>query len=126
MAEEFTPINKFEHELIRGMLYVEPPRKRPKKLVAAAILWNGRVWTGRRHAWIRDYILEDHPELLQEAGDWALNPDWTGFWTDDGRYVRRKPALRIARKAGQLPEGYDRGTLFSEFLWPAFDEETET
>jgi hypothetical protein len=46
-------------------------------------------------------------------------PDQQGFVTECGTWARRKPALRIAQKAGQLvrePTAPAHG-LFSEDVW---------
>lgn len=41
-----------------------------------------------------------------------------GFLLSDGRFCRRKPAKRIAKKAGQLlPRAMDLAELFSEDVW---------
>lgn len=39
-----------------------------------------------------------------------------GFMTDTGRFVSRDEAVEIAKKAGQLREGYSKTRLISEDL----------
>lgn len=92
------------------------PRER---IVAAAILdHEGKIWSveppGRHHN-----VIALMGEKYQEG---RLHDENTqGFLTSVGRFVRRKPALRIAAKAGQLPDGIKRTVpedqLFSEDLW---------
>lgn len=45
--------------------------------------------------------------------------DDQGFLDSSGRYLRRKPALRVAREAGQLRADREiiGGRLYSENLW---------
>jgi hypothetical protein len=41
-----------------------------------------------------------------------------GFITNKNEFVNRKTAMKIAKKAKQIPEKYmDRTELFSEFIW---------
>lgn len=57
-------------------------------------------------------------ELLPD--EFALvPPDSQGFLTDDGNFVRREPARRIALNSGQIndDETSNPRELFSEDLW---------
>lgn len=65
-----------------------------------------------------------HHHVLQMMFQLGIPQDHTveqGFLTDTGRFVRRKPAFRIAELAGQLIRppgyGYQGDELFSEDLW---------
>jgi len=63
---------------------------------AAIRLEDGRVFTGANH---REAFDAGHAE---EADRLMVNRAESGFVTECGRFVRRKPALRIAQAAGQL------------------------
>lgn len=76
------------------------------KIAAAAILERGRVWTGtRHHLIIRDIVEARGKEEGYVSGE-------QGFVTDDGRFVEREEAAKIAFEAGQIPE--PKKYLFSE------------
>lgn len=83
---------------------------------AAILLADGRVFDaprpGRHHTIIN--------EILPASGASGRDIEEQGFVTSTGAFVRRKPAWRIAERAGQLleraPTG-PRGTLFSEDVW---------
>jgi hypothetical protein len=76
---------------------------------AAAVLHNGEVWTGHRHAEIMRAIWAKHGavQISQEA---------QGFVTDDGKFVGREEAARIALLAGQIQK--EKSELFSEDVFP--------
>jgi hypothetical protein len=58
-----------------------------------------------------------HNTIMQHFGVMAT-PDQQGFITDAGQWVRRLPALRIAREAGQIiNETAPAHGLFSEDVW---------
>lgn len=79
------------------------------KIQAAAILRDGRIWTGRRHHLIiRQMVIELGP------GAKPIN-DPQGFTTEDGRFVDREEAARLAFESGQM----DRvvASLFSEDIF---------
>jgi hypothetical protein len=67
-------------------------------IVKAAIKYHGKVYTGVRHALIRD-------EILKEVGEFYLTLDMQGFVTDTGRFVDRTEAANIAFNAGQIGPG---------------------
>lgn len=90
--------------------------RRPKreKLVRAALLHDGKIWSvpapGRHHHVIR---------LMADAG---LGPEaqrHQGFMTDTGRYVDRREGLKIAEAANQIIRrtGNADDQLYSEDLW---------
>jgi hypothetical protein len=65
-----------------------------------------------------------HHNILHMMSKLGITQDHTvtqGFLTDTGDFVRRKPAMMIARAAGQMkprePGQYDGEELFSEDLW---------
>jgi hypothetical protein len=81
----------------------------PMKITAAAILERGRVWTGlRHHEIIRDIVAELGLEAAPILGE-------QGFVTDDGRFVEREEAAKIAFAAGQIPG--PKKVLFSEDIF---------
>ncbi len=67
------------------------------KIVAAAINERGKVWTGRRHHEIIQAIVA--------ARGRAEGPVYgeQGFLADNGRFVSREEAAKIAFEAGQIP-----------------------
>jgi hypothetical protein len=86
------------------------------KIVAAAIkLGNLTVSLpapARHHHILHDYY--------SKTGTWfPQEPDDQGFLTDEGMFVSREAALRIARQAGQLRPDRDiiGEKLYSENLW---------
>lgn len=84
------------------------------KVVAAAIIdTDGTVFSvpppGRHHNVIHK---------MADAGRPCPPIDNQGFLLSDGRFARRKPAKRVARKAGQLlPNASKLDILFSEDVW---------
>ena len=86
----------------------DPNANQPTKIVSAAILINGRIWTGKRHAYLIYQILQDveNPKIPQKT---------QGFLADNGQFFRRKDANVIAFKAGQINELGN--SLLSEELW---------
>lgn len=76
---------------------------------AAAIIHDGKPWTGYRHHLImRDIVEVCGPQVAPINGE-------QGFVTDDGRFVDREEAAKIAFESGQMPSHVKR--LFSEDLW---------
>lgn len=45
-----------------------------------------------------------------------MNFERQGFWTTENRFVDRFEAKEIALKAKQIPDTYDKGELYSEFI----------
>jgi len=95
----------------RNEPYEQPTGSEPTRIVAAAILQNGRVWTGKRHGLIIPIVFKDTGEKVTQ--------DQQGFWTDDNRFVRRVAAMTIALEHGQVVKGktINSRDLFSEDLW---------
>ncbi len=76
---------------------------------SAAIIHDGKPWTGYRHHLImRDIIEVCGPEAAPINGE-------QGFMTDEGLFVDRETAARIAFESGQMPTHVKR--LFSEDIW---------
>lgn len=83
-------------------------------IVAAAILHEDRVYwlpaPARHHDVVR-FMAEKFglgPEAMREQG----------FIDSDGRWLRRKPACIIAKRAGQIRnKTFPLDTLFSEDMW---------
>ena len=96
----------------RNEEYVTPKGTKPTKVVAAAILHDGRIWTGARHSDLIYKAVRDNPDI----DPFRITQDEQGFLTDDGRFVSRAAAKAIAWKAGQIREDDDRA-LLSEHLW---------
>ena len=83
---------------------------RPDRIVAAAILYCDELWVGTRHSDIIRAIIDG-------GRDKGVTRDMQGFLTDTDMFVRRGPAERIARRAGQIKRKMICGELTSEDLW---------
>lgn len=78
---------------------------------SAAIIHNGKTWTGyRHHLIIRDIVQMLGPEVAPVNGE-------EGFITGGGEFVDRKMAAKIAFEAGQIPLPHK--TLYSEDIFRA-------
>ena len=95
----------------RNEIYADPAGGRPTRLVASAVLQDGRIWVGKRHFELIRQIKED--------GGKPVRQDQQGFWTDDCRFVMRKAALSFAIGCGQIKEDdlVNKCILTSEDLW---------
>jgi hypothetical protein len=81
------------------------------RIVAAAIKFGDRVWTGDRH-WLIMAAMRD------ELGDECPRPitqEMQGFVDQDGTFWSRFQSGAIAYRAGQTPKRIR--TLLSEHLW---------
>jgi len=78
----------------------------------SAILFNGVVFTGRRH---HDVI----SKIIAETGVKKVGGEHTqGFVTDDGKFVDREEAAKIALQRGQIKKlKFNSKELFSEDLY---------
>jgi len=85
---------------------------RPKKVVAAAVLYKGKLWTGRRH-WDIAVEMEGAGEI---SDAWAVPEEAKGFIGDTGLFMTRKAAAATAIRFGQIPREHT-GMLTSEHLW---------
>lgn len=78
------------------------------RIVLAAVSYNGKIWTGKRHG----VIMQD----IWAVDAWArIHQDQQGFVTDTGEFVDRAEAGRIAFQAGQTSE--QKLKLLSEHVW---------
>ncbi len=83
-----------------------------EKIVASAILFEGKVYTGKRHDnCIRTIINETG---VKKVG--GQHPQ--GFVTDTGRFITREEGAKLALASGQIKElKFNTKKLFSEDLW---------
>jgi hypothetical protein len=79
------------------------------RIKEAAIMHDGKVWTGRRHS---DVIMKIVLELGRQS---APVSGTQGFITECGKFLDRKDAARVAFEAGQVKELYP--ILMSEDLY---------
>lgn len=89
--------------------------ERKLRIVAVAVRdEKGVIHTLPAPARHHDVVREMHDKGLRNMG-----PDIEqGFLLSDGRFCRRKPAKRIAERAGQLlPRASKLAELFSEDVW---------
>jgi len=77
------------------------------KIKCAAILKDGKAYTGRSHSQIVLNVREEkHINVYLDSKE--------GFLTDNGEFVDRRKAAKIAFKSGQIKEEVD--CLFSYML----------
>lgn len=86
----------------------------PHRIVAAAIFQDGQVYSSPPPA--------RHHDLIRMMAETMKLPTpiqgEQGFILETGTFVRRKPALHIARETGQIIEkNGNANMLFSEDLW---------
>lgn len=82
-----------------------------KTIVKAAIIHNGKVYTGWRHC----FIIRD---ISESIGGKAIGSGGQGFIDSDGNYVTREEACKIALESGQITKPkYQPDIIFSEELW---------
>lgn len=89
-----------------------------KKIKEAAISFQGKVYTGHRH---HNVIRR----IVAETGVKRVGAQWPqGFVTEEGEFVDRHEAARIALAAGQVVTGkakvqhvFNGHTLYSEDLY---------
>lgn len=84
------------------------------KIKAAAILFDGKIYEGKRHYAIGLELIKSGACCRPFPGG-----DAQGFVTDCGRFVSREEAMDIAIRAGQVKDGktVNPRRLFSEDLW---------
>jgi len=83
-----------------------------ERIVRVAIKHNGALHIGGKG--------ERHHHVINRVGKPGdpVDMDGQGFMTDQGRWVDRKEACRIATAAGQIIKKHDpQGLLFSEDVW---------
>ena len=79
------------------------------RIEAAAILHNGKLYTGQRHAEIMRTIWDE------EGAAVCIRQDEQGFTTDTGQFLNRFQAGAAAYRSGQTKTR--RESLLSEDLW---------
>lgn len=83
-------------------------------IIAAAILYNGSLWTlpkPARHCDILTYMIECGVST-------PIAGDDQGFITDEIKFIDRKQAVSHAKACGQIVEPkFQQNALFSEDLW---------
>ena len=85
------------------------------RIVAAAIVFNEKTYTGWRHAEIRNVIMDtgaSREEIMKTMHD----PWKNGFVTENGRFLTRKQALIYGRNHGYIGDIIG-SELTSEDLW---------
>lgn len=82
------------------------------KIVAAAIMWKGVVYTGVRHGDIIQQIVTLGQIAQSEK---PITGDMQGFIDSRGNYWTRDHAWQIAYEACQINKNH--GELLSEDLW---------
>ena len=82
-------------------------------IVAAAIKYNDKIYTGTRHAFIIREIREKFPNVK-----FYINGKQQGFVDDKGNFLSRSEAAQVAIKSGQITKlRWSDTELFSEELW---------
>jgi hypothetical protein len=82
-----------------------------KMLIDAAVRYNGKIYTGKRHGCIMQEIIKEFPDAKLK------DPFDQGFVDENGNYYHRKAARMHAIKCGQLPNNFFRERILSEDLW---------
>jgi len=83
--------------------------KEDLRIVAAAIMYNGTIYTGKRHANIMQAIWDELGDLVY------INQESQGFIDNNGAFWNRFQACAIAHRAGQT---HKHGcNITSEDLW---------
>jgi hypothetical protein len=89
-----------------------------KKIKESAILFEGKVYTGKRHHNVIQRIIAD-TDVKRVGAQWPQ-----GFVTEDGEFVDREEAAKIALASGQVVTGkatvqhvFNGHTLYSEDLY---------
>jgi hypothetical protein len=94
------------------------------KIVKAAIIVEGKTFTGWRHADIRNEIILLTGISCREMAV-IMHDDWKcGFITENGRFLTRSQALTYGQSIGQITKII--GSVFtSEDLWDSNGKELE-
>ena len=79
------------------------------RIKEAAIMHEGKIWTGRRHHNVIKKIVDECGiQVAPVHGE-------QGFVTECGKFLSREDAAKVAFEAGQIPK--PKTTLFSEDLY---------
>lgn len=82
-------------------------------MVAAAIKWNGIIFTGDHHGNIMQYLVKIGQ--LKDMKEDKITDEMQGFIDQFGNFQSRKDARILAIAAKQIKRNH--GTLYSEDLW---------
>lgn len=82
-------------------------------IVAAAIKWNGIVFTGQNHGQIMQYLVK--VGQLKDIRNDKVTYEMQGFINTSGMFLSRAEARIIAISSKQIKRNH--GTLYSEDLW---------
>lgn len=82
-------------------------------IVAAAIKWNGIIFTGDHHGNILHYLVKIGQ--LKDMKKDKITDDMQGFINENGFFLNRSDARVIAIGSKQIKRNH--GTLYSEDLW---------
>lgn len=82
---------------------------RSTKVVAAAVIYNGKMYQGRRHTEIMKEIYDEFGTVVK-----IIQED-QGFVSDTGEFLSRWKAGAVAFAAGQTKRRHE--TLLSEDVW---------
>ncbi len=78
-------------------------------IVSAAIMRDGKIYTGKRHAEIIRIMVADGCKT-------PIRGDEQGFVDDKGEFHTRHKSKNLAKRSGQISWHF-QGTLLSENLW---------
>jgi hypothetical protein len=93
------------------------PNYKKIKCAAIRVKDTGKIYEGRRHYNIMQSVDEDCNRLIKDCSMSAIDQ---GFVTEDGKFVGREEALKIAVECGQVKMENKVGNkymLFSEDLY---------
>lgn len=82
-----------------------------KKIIEAAIRWEGKIYTGHRHHQIIETMRKEH-KIIEKT---AIREQ--GFVLDDGSFIDRLEGARIALESGQVKKLIAPPYLYSEDLY---------
>lgn len=90
---------------------VDPRPPKNQKIMAAAILVGGKLWTGRRHADLIKLAVRDR------CGEAPIKQHHQGFVDQRNTFYHRPESARIAFEAGQLNTDECPEKILSEDIW---------
>lgn len=120
VGETITPERNAEWKRITAAAVAANRRvfaKEPLRVVAAAVLFVGKVYSMPPPARHHHVLMQ----IARELGIPSVRGEEQGFVLSDERFCRREPAWRIAEEAGQLlpraPTDGQGHALYSEDVW---------
>jgi hypothetical protein len=96
---------------VKAMTAMKVAEGRPKHIVAAAIVHDGRLWTGSCHADIEDRMWEMEKIYYKDVGE-----DAKMFLSDNNITFTRYAAAKLAYRAGQIAEKTNK-LISSDLGW---------